>query len=124
MGSVNAHSALRMSDGYRGIRALRLIPPGQQRHGTSSVLRDRADPDGSLICTNRDHQVRASRTGGSTRGTAPSCTLESPDRFLANPGPQELPDLLGGLGCLGGAEQDLVDVGQALRRLQCVSPSY
>src|ERR1700761_4329046 len=38
--------------------------------------------------------------------------------WLANPGPQELPDLLGGLGCLGGAEQELVDVGQALANLQ------
>jgi hypothetical protein len=38
--------------------------------------------------------------------------------WLVNPGPQELPDLLGGLGCLGGAEQELVDVGQALADLQ------
>ena len=37
---------------------------------------------------------------------------------LAYPGPEELPDLLGGLGCLGGAEHDLVDVGQALADLQ------
>jgi hypothetical protein len=35
-----------------------------------------------------------------------------------NPGPQELPDLLGSLGCLGGAEHDRVDVGQALADLQ------
>ena len=38
--------------------------------------------------------------------------------WLANPGSQELPDLLGGFGCLGGAEQELVDVGQALADLQ------
>ena len=38
--------------------------------------------------------------------------------WLANPAAQELPDLLGGLGCLGGAEQELVDVGQALADLQ------
>src|ERR1035437_2954866 len=38
--------------------------------------------------------------------------------WLADPGPQELPDLLGGLGCLGGAEHDLVDVGQVLADLQ------
>jgi hypothetical protein len=38
--------------------------------------------------------------------------------WLLNPGPQERPDLLGGLGCLGGAEQELVDVGQALADLQ------
>ena len=31
--------------------------------------------------------------------------------WLVNAGPQELPDSLGGLGCLGGAEQELVDVG-------------
>ena len=37
---------------------------------------------------------------------------------LANPSPQELPDLLGGLGCLGGAGQELVDVRQALAGLQ------
>ena len=36
----------------------------------------------------------------------------------AHPGPQELPDLPGGLGCLGGAEQELVDVRQALADLQ------
>jgi len=40
------------------------------------------------------------------------------DVRLADPGPQELPDLLGGLGCLGGAEQELVDVRQALADLQ------
>ena len=38
--------------------------------------------------------------------------------WSANPGPQELPDLLGGLGCLGGAEHDLVEVRQALADLQ------
>ena len=38
--------------------------------------------------------------------------------WLADPGPQELPDLLGGLGCLRGAEQELVDVGQALADFQ------
>jgi hypothetical protein len=38
--------------------------------------------------------------------------------WLMNPGPQELPYLLGGLGCLGGAEQELVHVGQALADLQ------
>jgi EmrB/QacA subfamily drug resistance transporter len=37
---------------------------------------------------------------------------------LGDPGPQELPGLLGGLGGLGGAEQDRVDVGQALADLQ------
>jgi len=31
--------------------------------------------------------------------------------YLANSGLQELPDLLGGLGCLGGAEHERVDVG-------------
>jgi hypothetical protein len=35
-------------------------------------------------------------------------------RRLAYPGSQELPDLAGGLACLGGAEQELIDVGQAL----------
>ena len=30
--------------------------------------------------------------------------------WLADPGPQERPDLLGGFGCLGGAEQERVDV--------------
>ena len=38
--------------------------------------------------------------------------------WLANPGPQERPDLLGGLGCLGGAEHDRGDVGQALADLE------
>jgi len=38
--------------------------------------------------------------------------------WLANPGPQERPDPFGGLGCLGGAEHELVDVGQALADLQ------
>jgi hypothetical protein len=42
-------------------------------------------------------------------GRREACCL--PTVWLANPGPQELPDLLGGLGCLGGAEHDLVDVG-------------
>jgi hypothetical protein len=37
---------------------------------------------------------------------------------LANQGRQERPDLLGGLGCLGGTEQDRVDVGQTLADLQ------
>jgi hypothetical protein len=36
-------------------------------------------------------------------GAAGRMRAWSPDR-LANPGPQELPDLLGSLGCLGGAE--------------------
>ena len=45
--------------------------------------------------------------------------------WLVNPGTQELPDPLGGLGCLGGAEQDLVDVGQALANLQDdVNPGF
>ena len=34
--------------------------------------------------------------------------------WFGTPGSEELPDLLGGLGCLEGAEQELVDVGQAL----------
>src|ERR1700678_3742260 len=38
--------------------------------------------------------------------------------WLVNPGAQELPDPLGGLGRLWGAEQELVDVGQALADLQ------
>jgi hypothetical protein len=38
--------------------------------------------------------------------------------WLANPGPQELPDSPGGLGCLGRAEHELIDVGQALPDLQ------
>jgi hypothetical protein len=29
--------------------------------------------------------------------------------WLVDPGAQELPDSLGGRGCLGGAEQQLVD---------------
>ena len=37
VGSVTAHSASLMSDGYRGTRVLRLIPPGQHRHGTAEV---------------------------------------------------------------------------------------
>ncbi len=49
-------------------------------------------------------------------GRREACCLRAV--WLANPGPQELPDLLGGLGGLGGAEQDLVDVGQALADLQ------
>jgi len=38
--------------------------------------------------------------------------------WLANPDPQELPDSLGGFCCLGRAEHELVDVGQALPDLQ------
>jgi hypothetical protein len=38
--------------------------------------------------------------------------------WSANPGPQELPDLLGGLGCLGGTKQELISVRQALAELQ------
>jgi hypothetical protein len=34
--------------------------------------------------------------------------------WLVNPGPQERPGLLGGLGRLGDAEHELVDVRQAL----------
>jgi hypothetical protein len=34
-GSMTAHSASLISDGYRGIRVLRLIPPGQHRHATT-----------------------------------------------------------------------------------------
>src|SRR5256714_14910225 len=37
---------------------------------------------------------------------------------LADPGPQVSPGLLGGLGCLGGAEHDRVDVGQAVADVQ------
>jgi GrpB-like predicted nucleotidyltransferase (UPF0157 family) len=37
---------------------------------------------------------------------------------LPDPGPQELPGLPGGLGCLRGTEHDRVDVGQALADLQ------
>lgn len=45
--------------------------------------------------------------------------------WSANPGPQELPDLLGGLGCLGDTEQELVDVRQALADLQGdVAPGF
>jgi EmrB/QacA subfamily drug resistance transporter len=44
---------------------------------------------------------------------------------LGDPGPQELPGLLGSLGGLGGAEQDRVDVGQALADLQGdVAPGF
>jgi hypothetical protein len=35
-----------------------------------------------------------------------------------DPGPQECPDLLGGLGCLRGTECALVDVGQAVANLK------
>ena len=37
VGSMTCHSASLMSEGYRGTRALRLIPPGQHRHGTGEV---------------------------------------------------------------------------------------
>jgi hypothetical protein len=36
-GSMTCHSASLMSEGYRGTRALRLIPPGQHRHRTGEV---------------------------------------------------------------------------------------
>jgi len=49
-------------------------------------------------------------------GRRETCCLRTV--WLANPCPQELPDLLGGLGCLGGAEHDRVDMGQALADLQ------
>jgi hypothetical protein len=39
------------------------------------------------------------------------------DSWSADPGTQELPDLLGGLGRLGRAERALVDVGQAFADL-------
>jgi hypothetical protein len=48
-----------MSEGYRGTRALRLIPPGQHRHGTGDVAWGSADPVDPLVFTNRDHRVRA-----------------------------------------------------------------
>src|SRR6266516_5422904 len=55
-------------------------------------------------------------------GYAPAAPTGWPARLWAvwssNPGPQELPDLLGGLGCLRGAEHALVDVGQVLADLQ------
>jgi hypothetical protein len=53
------------------------------------------------------------------------CRLNGGAHGLANPGPQELPDLPGGLGGLGGAEQDLVDVRQALADLQAdIDPGF
>ena len=50
VGSMTAHSASRVYDGFRGTRALRLMPSGQHRQGTRLVSWDRAAPDGSLIC--------------------------------------------------------------------------
>ena len=38
--------------------------------------------------------------------------------WLADPGPEEVPGLLGGLGGFGGAGHDRIDVGQALADLQ------
>ena len=74
--------------------------------------------------------------GGAFRRAPPGVISGSPGRYAAkrrtgrreacclwavwsaNQGPQELPDLLSGLGCLGGTEHDRVDVGQALADLQ------
>jgi hypothetical protein len=65
-------------------------------------------------------QVRHSPQVSSLRSYRPGRAAGSllPMDWLANSGPQELPDSLGGLGGLGGVEQELVDVGQALADLQ------
>lgn len=66
VGSMTCHSASLMSDGY-GTRVLRLMPPRRQRHGTAEVPRGCAAPPGPLVCTNRDHRVRAHVTPVTTR---------------------------------------------------------
>jgi hypothetical protein len=68
-GPVTACSASLVSDGYRGARVLRLIPPGQHPHATAGpaagqclaprhacrIAWARAGPAAFLIVTNRDH---------------------------------------------------------------------
>ena len=44
--------------------------------------------------------------------------LVSAQIWLADPGPEEVPGLLGGLSCFGGAEHDGVDVGQVFADVQ------
>jgi hypothetical protein len=68
-----------MSDGYRGIRVLRLIPPVQHRHATTGppagqcmaadachVACACAGPAAFLIVTNRDHGLAPVRRCGDT----------------------------------------------------------
>src|ERR1700730_6330929 len=76
-GSVTAHSAPDMSEGYRGVLALRLIPPGQHRYSTAGVPWACAGSAGSLICTNRDPGTRAHLSLGATRATAFTEALRS-----------------------------------------------
>jgi hypothetical protein len=53
----------------------------------------------------------------STNAAAPPECAGSGRFWSADSGTQELPDLLGGLCCLGRAERGLVDVGQAFADL-------
>src|SRR6185437_15165394 len=76
-GSVTAHSASDMSEGYRGVLVLRLIPPGQHRHATAGVPWACAGSAGSLICTNRDRGTRAHLCRGTTRAAAFTEALRS-----------------------------------------------
>src|ERR1700678_3501997 len=76
-GSVTAHSASHMSEGYQGVLVLRLIPPGQHRHATVGILWACAGSAGSLICTNRDPGTRAHSSRAVTRATAFTEALRS-----------------------------------------------
>src|SRR5215467_9704084 len=70
-----AHPASLMSDGYRGTRVLRPIPPGQHRHATprlpGRVPWACAGSPGFLIVTNRDHGDPRSQTRVTTRRMTP-----------------------------------------------------
>ena len=79
----------------------------------SAAVIPRLDSD-ALIFTMMPASARTITFGGSQDASGDRL----PAAPLVNAGPQELPDLLGGLGCLGGAEQELVDVRQALADLK------
>ena len=111
--AATCHAATGSTPASNHRAALRRLTPLILAHSDSFTRASIADASDNLVrLTESPGQASSSQPSVCARvtiGAASLWTVRS-----ANPCPQELSDLLGGLGCLGGAEQELIDVGQAL----------